>query len=72
MKSYKSNDWRVVSGRGHIAIVDTTETPEPAVGEMVEIDGEQYKVIGIEKWAYNKNVGLIISGKQKIKIKGIK
>lgn len=55
MRSYHANDWFDIKGRGRVAEVRNDEEFQRdkghLIGEVVEIDGKQYKVLGVESYA---------------------
>lgn len=55
MRRYQALDWFDIKGRGRVASVSNDEAFERdaahLIGEVVEIDGAQYKVLGVESWA---------------------
>jgi hypothetical protein len=60
---FKSIDKHHITGRGEVIIVKL-QSDKSIVGETVIIDGEEYKVRGIEALGYlkaGKNVGLLVS-----------
>jgi len=55
-EAFNDAKWDYVKGRGHVAIVDNDRQRDDfdsILGKMVNINGREYKVIGIEKFAIN-------------------
>ena len=65
MKSYTTDEWYDVTGRGKAAVVVIADEV-PELGEAVEINKELFVVQGIEKWGIHiaswkgKTVGLFV------------
>lgn len=70
--NFKADDWYYIQGRGHVCVTKMPETfTNQLTGEYVNIDNQEYKVLGVETYAIanqtlykGRLVGLLIEGEK--------
>jgi len=63
MLEFKSISKHYITGRGEVIVVKA-QSDKNIVGEIINIDGEEYKIKGVEVQGYlrkGNNIGLLVS-----------